>query len=205
MKVYRRLLAYAKPFRWFLIPFSFFTILAVIFSVFQFALIIPLLNVLFDSHPANLVSAAPNFTLSASFIRDIFYYEVYRLKAINPAYALYFITFVIICAVLLNNLFRYLAQRTLISARTMLVKRIREAIFEKINHLHMGFFTREHKGDLISRMNSDVFEIESVAANSIEVLIKEVKASRVMQEIIFESRKKNRQHYTVLHKELKLK
>ncbi|MBL0232133.1 MAG: ABC transporter ATP-binding protein [Chitinophagaceae bacterium] len=173
MKVYRRLLAYAKPFRWFLIPFSFFTILAVIFSVFQFALIIPLLNVLFDSHPANLVSAAPNFTLSASFIRDIFYYEVYRLKAINPAYALYFITFVIICAVLLNNLFRYLAQRTLISARTMLVKRIREAIFEKINHLHMGFFTREHKGDLISRMNSDVFEIESVAANSIEVLIKE--------------------------------
>jgi subfamily B ATP-binding cassette protein MsbA len=53
------------------------------------------------------------------------------------------------------------------------VKRIREALFEKINHLHMGFFTKEHKGDLISRMNSDVFEIEGVAASSLEVLIKE--------------------------------
>lgn len=173
MKVYRRLLIYARPFRRFVIPFSFFTLLAVLFSVFQFALIIPLLNVLFDSHTGNETVAAPAFSLSAGFFRDLFYYQVYRLKAMNPAYALYFITFIIVCAVLLTNLFRYLAQRTLINARTLLVKRIREALFEKINHLHMGFFTKEHKGDLISRMNSDVFEIEGVAASSLEVLIKE--------------------------------
>lgn len=173
MKVYRRLLSYARPFRWFVIPFFIFTILAVIFSVFQFALIIPLLNVLFNPATGAESTVAPAFSLSTSFFRDIFYYEVYRLKAINPVYALYFITFIIVCAVLLTNLFRYLAQRTLIKARTLLVKRIREALFEKINHLHMGFFTREHKGDLISRMNADVFEIEGVAANSLEVLFKE--------------------------------
>lgn len=173
MKVYRRLLNFARPFRWFVIPFFFFTILAVIFSVFQFALIIPLLNVLFENTTGNEVQAAPAFSLSTGFLKDIFYYQVYRLKAMNPVYALYFITFIIVCAVLLTNLFRYMAQRTLIRARTLLVKRIREALFEKINHLHMGFFTKEHKGDLISRMNSDVFEIEGVAANSLEVLFKE--------------------------------
>ncbi len=173
MKVYRRLLAYARPYRRFLPLFFIFTILAVIFSVFQFALIIPLLNVLFNPGNGNDAMAVPAFSMSAGFIRDIFYYEVYRLKAINPVYALYFITFIIVCAVLLTNLFRYLAQRTLIKARTLLVKRIREALFEKINHLHMGFFTKEHKGDLISRMNSDVFEIEGVAAGSLEVLFKE--------------------------------
>ncbi len=173
MKVYRRLLAYARPFRWFAIPFFVFTILAVIFSVFQFALIIPLLNVLFDHKSSNEILNAPSFSLSAGFIKDIFYYQMYRLKAMNPVYALYFITFIIVCSVLLTNLFRYLAQRTLIKARTLLVKRIREALFEKINHLHMGFFTKEHKGDLISRMNSDVFEIEGVAASSLEVMIKE--------------------------------
>ncbi len=173
MKVYRRLLAYARPYRRFLPLFFIFTFLAVIFSVFQFALIIPLLNVLFNPGNGHEMIAAPAFSLSAGFIRDIFYYEVYRLKAINPVYALYFITFIIVCAVLLTNLFRYLAQRTLIKARTLLVKRIREALFEKINHLHMGFFTKEHKGDLISRMNSDVFEIEGVAAGSLEVLFKE--------------------------------
>jgi subfamily B ATP-binding cassette protein MsbA len=155
------------------IPFAFFTLLAVVFSIFQFALIIPLLNILFDSGAGTETLKAPAFSVSGGFIKDIFYYQVYRLKAINPAYALYFITAVIVCAVLLANLFRYLAQRTLIKARTLLVKRIREALFEKINHLHMGFFTKEHKGDLISRMNSDVFEIEGVAASSLEVLIKE--------------------------------
>jgi ATP-binding cassette, subfamily B, bacterial MsbA len=173
VKIYRRLLVYARPFRRFVIPFSFFTILAVVFSIFQFALIIPLLNVLFNPDTGSAGATVPTFTVSAGFIKEIFYYEVYRLKALNPAYALYFITFIIVCAVLLTNLFRYLAQRTLIKARTLLVKRIREALFEKINHLHMGFFTKEHKGDLISRMNADVFEIEGVAANSLEVLIKE--------------------------------
>jgi len=173
MKVYRRLLNYARPFGWFVIPFSIFTLLTVIFSVFQFALIIPLLNVLFDPHTSAPSLQSPAFSFSGGFVKNAFYYEVYRLKSMNPAYALYFITFVIVCAVLLTNLFRYLAQRTLIKARTLLVKRIREALFEKVNHLHMGFFTKEHKGDLISRMNSDVFEIEAVAANSLEVLIKE--------------------------------
>ena len=173
MKIYKRLLAYARPYRQFVIPFFFFTLLAVAFSVFQFALIIPLLNVLFEKGGPNEAGAAPAFTFSTGFLKDIFYYQVYRLKAINPQYALYFITLIIICAVLLTNLFRYLAQRTLIRARTLLVKGIREALFEKINHLHMGFFTRQHKGDLISRMNSDVFEIEGVAANSLEVMFKE--------------------------------
>jgi subfamily B ATP-binding cassette protein MsbA len=173
MKVYRRLLAYARPYRRFLPQFFVFTFLAVIFSVFQFALIIPLLNVLFNPGNGNESMPLPAFSLSGSFIRDIFYYEVYRLKAINPVYALYFITAIIVCAVLLTNFFRYMAQRTLIKARTLLVKRIRESLFEKINHLHMGFFTKEHKGDLISRMNADVFEIEGVFGGSLEVLIKE--------------------------------
>jgi subfamily B ATP-binding cassette protein MsbA len=173
MRIYRRLLAYARPYRGFAVPFFFFTILAVIFSVFQFALIIPLLNVLFEHNAGTAVPAPPAFSISTGFLKDIFYYQVYRFKSLDPVYALYFITAIIVCAVILTNLFRYLAQRTMIKARTLLVKRIREALFEKINYLHMGFFTREHKGDLISRMNADVFEIESVAANSIEVLFRE--------------------------------
>jgi subfamily B ATP-binding cassette protein MsbA len=115
----------------------------------------------------------PSFTLSGEYFKDLFYYEVHHLKDLNPVYALYFIAILIVVAVILTNLFRYLAQRSMVNARTLLVKRIREAIFEKINYLHMGYFTKEHKGDLLSRMNSDVFEIEAVAANSLEVLFKE--------------------------------
>jgi len=175
MKVYRRLLGYTKPYSRFILPFFVFNLIAVFFSIFQFTLIIPLLNFLFDSSAdvAKEYTTAPAFSLSGSFFKHFFYYQVYRLKSINPNYALYLIAALIVGAVVLTNLFRYLAQRCLVNARTLLVKRLREALFVKINRLHLGYFTKEHKGDLLSRMNSDVFEIESVAANSIEVVFKE--------------------------------
>ena len=176
MKTYSRLLKFARPFRYFVVPFFVFTLIAAFFSVFQFALIIPLLNFLFNQHSAAEIqqySSFPHFSLSGDYFKNLFYYEVHHLKMINPVYSLYFIAALIIAAVLFTNLFRYLAQRSMVNARTLLVKRIREAIFEKINYLHMGYFTKEHKGDLLSRMNSDVFEIEAVAGNSLEVLFKE--------------------------------
>jgi len=176
MKIYRRLLGYAKPYSKFIVPFFIFTIAGIFFSVFQFALIIPLLNFLFD--PVNTAEAskyatAPDFSFSASYFKDYFYYLVYNFKTHNPVYALYFLAGMIVTAVIFTNIFRYLAQRCLINARTLLVKRLREALFEKINHLHLGYFTKEHKGDLISRLNSDVHGIEGAAASSLEVLFKE--------------------------------
>ncbi len=176
MKIYKRLLKYAKPYRRFILPFFIFTLIAVFFSIFQFALIIPLLNFLFDNispEEAQKYLHAPDFSLSSSFFKDFFYYQVYRLKMIDPRYALYLLAALIVVAVVFSNIFRYLAQRCMINTRTLLVKRLREALFSKINHLHLGYFTKEHKGDLLSRMNSDVFEIEAVAANSINVLFKE--------------------------------
>jgi subfamily B ATP-binding cassette protein MsbA len=176
MKIYRRLLTYAKPYSRFILPFFVFTLIAVFFSIFQFALIIPLLNFLFNStspEEAQKYMHAPSFSLSASFFKDFFYYQVYRLKRLDPQYALYMIAVLIVVAVVLTNIFRYLAQRCMINARTLLVKRLREAIFGKVNRLHLGYFTKEHKGDLLSRMNADVFEIEAVAGNSIEVLFRE--------------------------------
>jgi len=176
MNIYRRLLKFVKPYSKFVVPFFIYTLIGVFFSVFQFALIIPLLNFLFDkSNAANMqqYAIAPDFSFTSSYFKDLFYYEVHHLKMMTPIYALYFIAALIVLSVLLTNLFRYLAQRSMVKARTLLVKRLREAIFEKINYLHMGYFTKEHKGDLLSRMNSDVFEIEAVAANSLEVLFKE--------------------------------
>jgi subfamily B ATP-binding cassette protein MsbA len=158
------------------VPFFIFTLIASFFSVFQFALIIPLLNFLFDSNTAESMqqyATIPDFSFTAGYFKNLFYYEVYHLKTLNPVYALYFIAALIVLAVILTNVFRFMAQRSMISSRSLLVKRIREAIFEKINYLHMGYFTKEKKGDLLSRMNSDVFEIEAVAANSLEVLFKE--------------------------------
>ncbi|SFE77060.1 ABC transporter ATP-binding protein [Spirosoma endophyticum] len=176
MKIYRRLMVYAKPYGKFIVPFVVFTLIGVFFNVFQFALIIPLLNFLFD--PINTADAAkyaltPTFRLSPDYFKDSFYHLIYNFKTTNPVYALYFLAGMIVVAVVMTNFFRFLAQRSLLSVRTLLVKRLREALFEKINYLHLGYFTKEHKGDLLSRLNGDVYAIEGVAGSSIEVVFKE--------------------------------
>ncbi|CAN5581165.1 ABC transporter ATP-binding protein [soil metagenome] len=176
MKIYRRLMVYAKPYGKFIVPFVVFTLIGVFFNVFQFALIIPLLNFLFD--PINTADAAkyaltPTFRLSPEYFKDTFYHLIYNFKTTNPVYALYFLAGMIVVAVVMTNFFRFLAQRSLLSVRTLLVKRLREALFEKINYLHLGYFTKEHKGDLLSRLNGDVYAIEGVAGSSIEVVFKE--------------------------------
>ncbi|OZI06224.1 antibiotic ABC transporter ATP-binding protein [Siphonobacter sp. BAB-5385] len=177
MKIYSRLLKYVTPLRKFIVPFFLFTLASVFFSVFQFALIIPLLNFLFDSshiaEEAAQYAREPEFTFSGSYFKDYFYHLIYQFKVSDPIYALYFLAAMIVTSVLLSNTFRYFAQRCLLNARTMLVKRLREALFEKINHLHLGYFTKEHKGDLLSRLNGDVYAIESVASSSLEVIFKE--------------------------------
>ena len=176
MKIYFRLLAYIKPYGRFIIPFFIFTLIGALFNVFQFALLIPLLNFLFTKETPDFIlnhSTPPNFSFSKDYFVDEYYYQIHHLKSINPVYALYMMAGIIVLAVLFTNFFNYMADRQLIKARTFLVKNVREAIFDKINHLHLGYFTKEHKGDLLSRMNSDVFEIEAVASNSIEVIFKQ--------------------------------
>ncbi|PZR25692.1 MAG: antibiotic ABC transporter ATP-binding protein [Citrobacter freundii] len=176
MKVYRRLLSYIKPYHKFVLPFFVLTLIASFFSVFQFTLLIPLLQFLFDPSSATdnaKYAVAPDFHLSAGFFKDYFYHLIYNFKQTNPVYALYFMAGLIVCTVILANLFRYLAQRSMINTRTLLVKRLREALFEKINRLQLGYFTKEHKGDLISRLNGDVYGVEGAAASSLEVLFKE--------------------------------
>src|SRR3954470_18517739 len=102
MKTYRRLLKFVKPYGGFIVPFFVFTLIGVFFSIFQFALIIPLLNFLFDPHSTaemQRYATAPAFSMSAGYFKDLFYYEVYRLKSMNPVYALYFIAALIVSSV----------------------------------------------------------------------------------------------------------
>ena len=78
MKIYRRLLGFARPYSKFIIPFFIFTLAGIFFSVFQFALIIPLLNFLFDPvNPAESVkyATAPDFSFTVGFFKDYFYYS----------------------------------------------------------------------------------------------------------------------------------
>ncbi|SOD89787.1 ABC transporter ATP-binding protein [Spirosoma fluviale] len=177
MKTYLRLLSFAKPLGRFLTPFVFTSLLSSVFGVLNFTLLIPLLSILFDKVDAQEMKAflnqpAPTLTTSPTgFFR---YYFAQVFQDYGKVGALQFVCFVIILSVLLNNLFKYLSVRQLESFKARMVAKLREAVFAKTLQLHLGFFSNERKGNLISRTTTDVQEVENSIANTLSAAFKEV-------------------------------
>ncbi|MVM35850.1 ATP-binding cassette domain-containing protein [Spirosoma sp. HMF4905] len=176
MKTYIRLLSFAKPLGRFLTPFVLTSLLSSVFGVLNFTLLIPLLSILFDKVDAKqmqefLNQPAPSLTSGPT---DFFkYYLAQVFQEYGKVGALQFVCFVIVLSVLFNNLFKYLSVRQLESFKARMVAKLREAVFAKTLQLHLGFFSNERKGNLISRTTTDVQEVENSIANTLSAASKE--------------------------------
>ena len=177
MKTYLRLLSFAKPLGRFLVPFVGTSLLASVFGVLNFTLLIPLLNILFNSvDTAQMQSLAnqPAPSLSTSPTTAFSYYFAQIFQLYGKIGALQFVCVVIVLSVLFNNLFKYLSIRQLESFKARMVARLRETVFDRTIGLHLGFFSNERKGNLISRITTDVQEVENSIANTLSAASKEV-------------------------------
>lgn len=179
MKTYFRLLGYARPLGSFLGPFLVLSLLASVFGVLNFTLLIPLLNVLFGQvGPAEiervLNQPAPTLSLNTSLTTLFNYQFALIFRQFGQQGALQFVCGIIVGSVLLNNLFKYFAIRQLEGFKARMVARLREAVFRRAINLHLGFFSNERKGNLISRIMTDVQEVENSIANSLSAATKEL-------------------------------
>lgn len=121
MKIYFRLLSFCKPYRRFLPPYFVFAILATIFSLANFTLLIPLLNVLFNQTTHEVI-AKPEFSFSITYFKDLFNYEFFTIvDQGGKLEALKFVCVVIFFSVMLSSLFKFLSQKVLTSMRTYLI------------------------------------------------------------------------------------
>ncbi|MDW8287710.1 MAG: ABC transporter transmembrane domain-containing protein [Flammeovirgaceae bacterium] len=176
MKTYFRLLAYAKPYATFIVPYFSFSILGILFDLSNFSLIIPLLDTLFNKVTEDLAQATtlPSFSLEVSYFRAVFYYYFGQIVSeYGKQSALLFIVGITALASLMKNLFRYLSQKEIESFKARLVKNLREDLFNKITRLHIGYFTAQRKGDLLSRVTADASEVEYSIANSVSSILKD--------------------------------
>ncbi len=177
MKTYLRLISFARPLGRFLTPFVLTSLLASVFGVLNFTLLIPLLSILFDQVDPGEMQAfvnrpAPQFTSGPV---DFFRYSFARVfQQYGKVAALQFVCGVIVASVLFSNLFKYLSVRQLESFKARMVARLREAVFSRTLGLHLGFFSNERKGNLISRTTTDVQEVENSIANTLSAASKEV-------------------------------
>lgn len=177
MKTYWRLLSFARPLRKFVIPFICTSLLASIFGILNFTLLIPLLKVLFkQGEPTAFVTEVPPTPrLSVDYFIEFFNFHFDKILTQQGEWgALKFVCAIIIASVLLSNVFRYLTARQIERFKVNMVGKLRQAVFDNAIQLHLGFFSSERKGNLISRVVTDVQEVENSVANSFSAAFKEL-------------------------------
>jgi len=179
MKSFKRLLNYARPFKKFWPGYLILSIFSVIFGVANYALVDPLLTVLFEPKTVAASAAASageiaNFSFSVKYLKDVFQYYLDKIFLQNgPLNALMFVCIILIIASLFSNVTRYWSQVILVKMRARIMKNIRTDLFSKITSLHVGYFHSHQKGDVLSRISNDVTEVQNGVANSFHILFRE--------------------------------
>ena len=177
MKTYFRLLSFAKPIEKFAIPYIICTIFAVFFNTLNLALLVPLLQTLFyekdncDTAVSQMSAAnAPSIgNLSQSFN----YYVDLIVHRYGTWGALQFVCGIIVTSVILSNVFKYLAQRTMENMRNHTLLNIRRTVFNNVMNLHMGYFNNERKGNILAKVTSDVQTVQFSVTGTLQVVFKE--------------------------------
>ena len=144
-----------------------FNILSVVFSLVSLTLIMPFLSLLFDKQ--ELVTIKPDFALSAKGLIDQFnYYLSQIIIHYGKVEALMWVCVVVAVVFFFKNLFRYAALYFMSTIRTGVVRDLRREVFDKMSRLSLGYFTEERKGDLITRVTTDVQEVEQSIMSVLE-------------------------------------
>ena len=170
-KNFRRILHYVKPY-WFSILMNVvFNILAIIFSLFSFSMIVPFLNLLFN--PDNLTTIKPEFALDTdTLLAMLDYYVSYIIIWKGQASALIFICLLLVIAFFLRNITTYFALYFMVGARAGTIQDLRNDLYKQIMILPLSFYSHHKKGDIMARITTDVQEIEVSIISYLDVFIK---------------------------------
>ena len=172
MKNLLRILSYIRKYSNIALLNVLFNVLTVFFSLFSVIMIVPFLQLLFGKIP--FVVDKPEFQLSAQYILNYLKYILSIEISTNGQLAA-LIKFCLGIALLFffKNLFRYLAVYFLAPIRSGAVLDIRNELYAKILSLPLSYYSKERKGDIISRLTDDVKEVEISIISFIEVTVRE--------------------------------
>jgi ATP-binding cassette, subfamily B, bacterial MsbA len=177
MHTYLRILSFAKPYRRYFPIYIVYTLLAIIFGLLNFTLLKPLFDVIFEQvRPGDLDKylQKPDFSFSIDYFLHVFNYYFLQISQIHGKFGtLIYVCIIIVISVFLSNFFTYLSGVVLAKVRAEIIKKMRVNIFEQVSQMHIGYFSNERKGDLMSKMTNDIQEVENSIVQSLRVVFKE--------------------------------
>ncbi|MDG1349998.1 MAG: ABC transporter ATP-binding protein [Crocinitomicaceae bacterium] len=149
----------------------------VVFNLLSLVLFIPVLQLIFKDPDSIELVSKPAFNWGVPdifiYVKDYYNYTMTSMVKSEPLNALLFVCISVMLAFFFKNLFRYGAVWFQSELRMAVVRDIRNKLFEKSMRLPLAYHTNERKGDLMSRMVSDVNEIEIAVVCLLELLFRE--------------------------------
>lgn len=172
MKSLAKVLKYILPYKSFAILSVSSNLLSVLFNLISLLVLMPFMELLFKG--SREVLEEPEFALNSEYFKDWMAFKMSPYIAeMGIEGGLYFLCIAVAILFFLKNLFRYLAKFFIATIRSGVVRDIRRDVYRKILILPLSFFSEEKKGDIISRITSDVQEIEWSIMNSLEMLFRD--------------------------------
>lgn len=174
MKAFWRVLKrFAAPYKRYLGGSVILNLLSAIFNIFSFALLIPILNILFEMDQTVYEFIPWDGMPSKEQLMNNFYYGVSQLiDKWGASNTLLILGLIFAVMALLKTSCYFGSSAIMIPLRTGIVRDIRIMVYNKLLSLPMGYYNRQKKGDIIARMSGDVSEIETSIVSSLDMLIK---------------------------------
>ena len=174
MKAFWKVLKrFAAPYKKYLAGSVVLNLFSAVFNIFSFALLIPILNILFKMDTTVYEFMPWSSTPTKEQIMNNFYYYVSQLiEKFGGSTALLLLGLVFAGMTVLKTGCYFASSAVMVPLRTGIVRDIRTMVYHKLLSLPMGFFSKQKKGDIIARMSGDVTEIEVSIISSLDMLIK---------------------------------
>lgn len=170
------MLGFAKPISRYAVPYFFFAALHAVFNTFNYAMIIPILNAMFsDGYSFQPTYEMPAFAFNEEAIAQwvSYIYTIVFGAEFSTTKILSILAVVLIAMNFLSNLFRYLGGYTVENMRVRTVQRMRNELFDSVIGKDVGYFSGQRKGDIISRITSDVMVVQFCITNTLQVAFRE--------------------------------
>ncbi len=176
MNYLKKILRFALPYKKYGILNIVCNIFYALFSTLSMIAMMPMINVLFNKSKRILIEPIwdGSYTNLKNYLVDSFNFIIsQKIENGGEQSALYFIISIIVTLFLLKNLFSYLSLYFITFLRNGVLKDIRDEMFKKVVNLPLSYFSEKRKGDTISRIASDVGEVQMSFLSVLELIVRE--------------------------------
>lgn len=164
---------YASPYKKDILLSVIFNLLTAFFTLFSFAFIIPILQMLFGMDATEYSHMAMGSASAGEVVKNNFYYYMSKLiREHGPSFTLALLGVMLVVTCLIKVMTAYLSEYFTIPLQNGVVRDIRREMYDKIVSLPIGFFTSERKGDIMARLSGDVQEVQNSVMASLFSLVK---------------------------------